>query len=316
MTEPTKELAIGIVGYGKIARDQHVAAIRESPHFFLHSIADTAASAASIRHYRDIETMLAAADSPDAVAVCTPPQSRYAIARQALTHGKHVLLEKPPTATLTEIDDLRRTAATSGRTLFCAWHSRFSPAVAPSREWLASRRLRRVRIEWREDVRVWHPNQAWIWEPGGFGVFDPGINALSIATEILPRPFYLRDASLRFPEDCETPISAELTFSDAGGLKMTASFDFLEPGPPKRYIEVETDEGRLLLSDGGGHLELDGSEVPLGPKAEYRALYAHFAELIANAESDVDAAPLRLVADAFMRGHRENAPRFVEMARA
>jgi hypothetical protein len=51
-----------------------------------------------------------------------------------------------------------------------------------------------VRIEWREDVRVWHPGQTWIWEPGGFGVSDPGINALSVATRILPRPFFLTNA--------------------------------------------------------------------------------------------------------------------------
>ena len=42
------------------------------------------------------------------------------------------------------------------------------------------------RIIWKEDVHHWHPGQRWIWEPGGFGVFDPGINALSVLTEILP----------------------------------------------------------------------------------------------------------------------------------
>jgi D-galactose 1-dehydrogenase len=30
------------------------------------------------------------------------------------------------------------------------------------------------------------PGQRWIWEPGGFGVFDPGINAFSIATGFSP----------------------------------------------------------------------------------------------------------------------------------
>jgi D-galactose 1-dehydrogenase len=43
-----------------------------------------------------------------------------------------------------------------------------------------------VNVIWREDVRVWHPGQDWIWQPGGLGVFDPGINALSIITHILP----------------------------------------------------------------------------------------------------------------------------------
>lgn len=312
MTDGTNQIAVGIVGFGKIARDRHLAAIRESPRFFLHSVADTVECAAPVPRHADVEAMLAAEDAPDAIAVCTPPQVRFAVARHALIRGKHVLLEKPPGATVGEIDALGTLAKSSGRTLFCAWHSRFAPAVLPAREWLSSRTLRRAHIDWREDVRAWHPGQAWIWEPGGFGVFDPGINALSIATKILPRPFFIRDALLRFPGNCDTPISAELAFSDGDGIEMTASFDWLPAGPQTWEIEVETDAGRLLLSEGGGRLVLDAEELRLETRAEYPALYAHFAELIANARSDVDVAPLKLVADAFLRGRREAAPAFLE----
>ncbi len=59
---------------------------------------------------------------------------------------------------------------------------------------------------------------------------------------------------------------------------------------------------------------LDGHEVALGPNAEYPALYAHFAQLIAAGRCDVDATPLQLVADAFLRGRREGAPTFVDPA--
>ena len=58
-------------------------------------------------------------------------------------------------------------------------------------------------------MRRWHPGQAWIWEPGGFGVFDPGINALSIATSIFA-PFFLTAARLDFPENRDAPIAAAL----------------------------------------------------------------------------------------------------------
>ncbi len=114
----------------------------------------------------------------------------------ALKAGKHVLLEKPPGASVSELTPLIATARQAGRTLFAAWHSRFAPAVEPARAFLAERTIKSVVVEWKEDVRVWHPGQAWIWEPGGFGVFDPGINALSIMTRILPRPFFLTEAEL------------------------------------------------------------------------------------------------------------------------
>jgi len=300
------------VGFGKIARDQHVPAIVADKRFRLHSIADTAGGATPVRKFASVEALLAAADAPAAVAVCTPPQARYAVARNALERRRHVLLEKPPAATLAELDELREVAAHMGVTLFCAWHSQFAPAVAPAREWLAQRKPTNVRITWREDVRVWHPGQRWLWEPGGFGVFDPGINALSVAARILPKRLLVRDALLAFPENCATPIAADLRLTDADGTPIAVSFDFLQTGPQTWDIEVATDSGSLRLSQGGARLAIDGRDVPLGPNAEYPALYARFADLIASGKSDADEMPLRLVADALLVGRRRSAPAFVD----
>lgn len=310
----TQRLAVGIVGFGKIARDQHVAALRDSPLFRLHSVADRSANAGTIRRYADVDDMLAADDSPDVIAVCTPPQVRHRIARLALTRGKHVLLEKPPGTSLDEVEDLGRLAERTEHTLFCAWHSRFAPAVAPAREWLATRTVQRVRIEWREDVRAWHPDQRWIWQRGGFGVFDAGINALSIALTILPAAPSLRDARLRVPSNCETPIAAELTLSDAHEAKITASFDWLHTGPPTWTIEIDTHEGQLLLTDGGSRLTLDGAGVALPPNREYPALYAHFGGLIAGGRCDADVGPLRIATQALLHGHVAIAPPFIQGA--
>jgi D-galactose 1-dehydrogenase len=312
VTSSTPPITIGIVGFGKIAQDQHVPAILGNARFRLSAIVDPASGAAPVPRYRNIEALLAAADAPAAVAICTPPQARYAVARCALERGTHVLLEKPPAVTLNELESLGELAATSGATLFCAWHSQFGAAVAPAAAWLATRELRRVRITWREDVRVWHPGQRWLWEPGGFGVFDPGINALSVAVKILPNRLFVRTAVLDYPENCSTPIAADLTLADTRERPVTASFDFLQTGPPTWDIEIETDEGELKLSQGGGRLVLDGQEAALGANAEYPGLYARFAELIAEGQSDADARPLRLVADAFLVGRPRRAPPFVD----
>ena len=45
---------------------------------------------------------------------------------------------------------------------------------------------------------------------------------------------------------------------------------------------------------------------------EYPALYARFHELIRRGDSDVDIAPFRLVADAFLLGRREPTEAFVD----
>ena len=117
---------------------------------------------------------------------------------------------------------------------------------------LAGRQITSVKITWKEDVRVWHPGQAWIFEPGGLGVFDPGINALSILTRILPQPLFVTSADLAFPANRDAPIAASLALSDAQGLKIAAEFDFRQTGPQSWDIDLETDGGPVTLSMGGG----------------------------------------------------------------
>ncbi|MDA9468983.1 Gfo/Idh/MocA family protein [Bradyrhizobium sp. CCBAU 53415] len=306
------ELRIAIVGFGKIARDQHVGAIAAVPGATLAAVASRNASLPELPHFATIEELLEQGPPIDAVSLCTPPQVRRAQAAAALAAGKHVMLEKPPGAGVAELDPLITMASNAGRTLFATWHSRHALAVEPARQWLAERRIASVHISWKEDVRVWHPDQGWIWEPGGLGVFDPGINALSILTRILPKPVFVTAAELAFPANCQAPIAANLTLTDLGGLPVTAEFDFRQTGPQSWDIIVDTDQGRMTLSSGGARMAVDGKVLAEAPDEEYRGLYRRFVELAATGASDVDLTPLRLVADAFLLAKRTIVEPFVD----
>jgi len=168
-------------------------------------------------------------------------------------------------------------------------------------------------------VRVWHPGQDWIFEAGGFGVFDPGINALSILTHILPAHFALHAAKLVVPSNCQAPIAAELDFKFVGSAAtMHVVLDFMQTGPQTWDIVVETDAGTLLLQRGGAIVSVNGAPLTAadsynGPGAlpgEYPSLYRRFAQLIETRTSDVDIRPLIHVADACMLGARESGPPF------
>lgn len=305
-------IRLALVGLGKIARDQHLPSITADPRFELVAIVSRNAELDGVAHFTALADLLASDVAIDAVALCTPPQPRHALAHLALAAGKHVMLEKPPGATLSEVEDLRQAAAARGLTLQTTWHSRYAVGVEPAREWLADRAIKAVRINWKEDVRVWHPGQDWIWEAGGLGVFDPAINALSIVTRILPRPFFLSKGVLHVPENRQSPIQAELDFRDAAGAPIRAELDFLQTGPQSWDIEVDTDGGALKLTNGGAKLWIDGQLMQEGPDREYPGLYDAFAKLIADGASDVDVSPLRHVADAFLLSERVVAPAFVE----
>jgi D-galactose 1-dehydrogenase len=293
-------IRIAIVGVGKIARDQHIPAIMANPAFQLVAAASRNAAVAGVANFPTFEALLAGTPDIDAVAICTPPAHHYQAAKLALSHGKQVLLEKPPCTTLAQFDSMVMLAKSAGRTLYQTWHSRHALGVAPAARLLQERRLRRVHVTWKEDVRRWHPGQTWIWQPGGFGVLDAGINALSILTQLIEEPIFAKSARLLVPSNCDTPIAAEIELACDSGLEITAELDFRHTGTQTWDIDLTTDTGPMKLSAGGGLLTVADERVApdsAGLANEYQLIYRRFAQLIATGEIEADARPLRLVAD-------------------
>ena len=300
-----RPLRIAIIGFGKIAGDQHVPSIAANRRFELAATSSRSGAGAAQR-FTDWRQLLDEVDKLEAVAITTPPSVRYEIARECIERGLHVLLEKPPTDTLSEIEDLACLAEGREVTLFTTWHAQHNPAVDAAAEALAGKRVAAMDIVWHEDVRKWHPGQRWIWEPGGFGVFDPGINAFSIATRIFPGTLFVRGAELHFPENAQTPIAAEIEFASAvadGPLR--CSLDWRRTEGEEWTISVRTADGLdVRLEEGGSRLSIDGRPQAFDSPGEYPDIYARFVELIDERRSHVDLVPLRLVADCLLVGRR------------
>ena len=299
-------MKLALVGIGKIAIDQHVPAIADSPDWELAATVSRHGTVAGVEAFTDLGRLLEERPDIRVISLCLPPVPRFAPAMQALRAGRHVMLEKPPGATLAECHALERAARAAGLTLFATWHSRHADMVPAARAWLADRNLRRLTVTWKEDVRRWHPGQAWIWEPGGLGVFDPGINALSIVTAILPDDIHVTDAVLEVPSNCQTPIAARLAFHHPRGAEVSAVFDWRQEGDQTWEIEAVTDAGTMVLKDGGAVMQVDGaaSGDPAPLSGEYPRLYDSMAALVAGGGIDMDLRPMMLATDALALGRR------------
>lgn len=301
---------IALVGIGKIALDQHIPAISADMNWELAATVSRSKSVGGVENFETIDAMLEARPDIRVLSLTMPPQPRFTYACKALLAGCHVMLEKPPGASISECLALKETAIKMGVSLFATWHSRCATSVPDAKAWLAERKLKKLTITWKEDVRRWHPGQEWIWEPGGMGVFDPGINALSIMTEILPVPVHVSEAALTFPANRQTPIAAELSFTHPDGAFVSADFDWRQEGPQTWEISAETDLGSLVLSSGGSVLEIDGAPVAQDRDREYAVLYQQMTRLVADSAIDMDLAPLMHVADSFMLGQRHTTEPF------
>lgn len=301
-------MKIALIGMGKIAHDQHLPALAASPDWTLAATVCQEGPDDGQTSFTRIEDMLRARPDIEAVSLCLPPAPRFCVAQAALAAGRHVMLEKPPGATLSEVRTLAEQARTHGLTLYTTWHSRLAAAVAPAKAWLTGKTIRGGRVVWREDVRKWHPGQDWIFAAAGMGVFDTGINALSILTEIVPEPLHLTAADLDFPANRQAPIAARLSLSHS----IEADFDFRQEGPEIWDMTLFTDDGHLTLRLGGNLLEINGEHAGGEPSnmGEYPALYARMAELAHKRASEVDLSPMRLVADAFLLSQRNTVAPF------
>jgi predicted dehydrogenase len=300
-----KPIRIAIIGYGKIAADQHVPSIVANGRLEL--VASSSRSGQGVgQKFTDWRELIRSIEGLEAVAITTPPAPRYLIARACIEAGLHCLLEKPPTVGLAEIADLDCLAQARGVTLFTTWHAQHHATVEAAARALAGKRIASMAIHWHEDVHTWHPGQHWIWEPGGFGVFDPGINAFSIATKIFPGSLFVQSADLSIPEDAQTAIAADVTFySPEADGPLTASLDWRRTEGEEWTIAVEASDGtKVRLEDGGARLILNGEASADSGVGEYPDIYRTFLDLIDERRSLVDVAPLRLVADCLLVGGR------------
>jgi predicted dehydrogenase len=303
-----RPLRIAIIGFGKIAADQHVPAIAGNPRFELAG-ASSREGKGPPPNFTDWRELLRSSENLDAVAITTPPSVRYEIARECLEAGLHCLLEKPPSVGLSEIHDLACLAEAKGLTLFASWHSQHNAAVDAAARALAGKRIAKMEVRWQEDVHKWHPGQHWIWEPGGFGVFDPGINCFSILSRIMPDALFVRSAELFFPSNAHAPVAGDVVFaSPAADGPMTCRLNFLCKEGEDWTIDIRTSDGQTVcLERGGSVLFINGEQQQIENPGEYPDIYRKFADLIDERRSSVDVAPLRLVADCLLVARRREA---------
>jgi predicted dehydrogenase len=149
LSEPANLLLFGVIGYGywgpQVARNlDRLTAGRVT------YIADSsAARRIAAQHEHPAACVVATAGevlaSPvDAVAIATPIRTHFALARQALEHDKHVLVEKPLTASAAEAKSLIKLAQERGLTLMVGHTYLFNPAVKQLRQLVSDGALGRV----------------------------------------------------------------------------------------------------------------------------------------------------------------------------
>lgn len=130
--ESGKRLRAAVIGVGYLGRF-HAQKYRQNPAVDLVGVVDADSARAreiaaevETRAFSDYRELLS---TVDLVSIAVPTQHHYAVARDCLLAGCHILLEKPITSTVAEAEELIKLAAEHGAILQVGHLERFNPAV-------------------------------------------------------------------------------------------------------------------------------------------------------------------------------------------
>ncbi len=195
-------IEVGLIGFGLGGRCFHAPVIRAVPGLHLTAILQRSGDSAAqlypdVKIVRDIDELLAI-DAIRLIAISTPNQTHYPLAKRCLEAGRDVVVDKPFTTTVAEAVELLTLAKKLGRVLTVYHNRRFDADFQALRGIAATRELGRI-LRFESTYDRYRPTSkpgAWREKPG------PGSGVLfDLAPHLIDQAFMLLGAPLAISAD-------------------------------------------------------------------------------------------------------------------
>ena len=182
-------IAIAGVGFGEKV---HIPAIKESDLFDLKFLyhykkkeIENIEQRTGVKCHSDWNSIITN-DDIDGIIIATPPHIRYELAKDALEHGKNLLLEKPVAIKSEEIENLQRIAISKNLSVCVDFEYRAVPLFMQTKELIDQNKLGNIfliKLDWLMSSRS-NPKREWNWyslsEKGGGVIGALGTHAFDI----------------------------------------------------------------------------------------------------------------------------------------
>lgn len=188
-------VTVGIVGYGYATKTFHAPLVQAAPGLRLAAVA-TSGPAKLHADWPDVEAVadpaaLFAREDLELVVIATANDSHYALAKQALEAGKHVVVDKPFTVTLEEARALDALAQQRGRVLSVFHNRRWDGDFLTLRRELAAGTLGRI-VHFESHFDRYRPEVRDRWRerdgPGAGLWYDLGAHLVDQALQLFGAP--------------------------------------------------------------------------------------------------------------------------------
>jgi predicted dehydrogenase len=147
----------------------------------------------------------------EAVYIATPTPLHYEHVRKALDAGRHVIVEKPVTASLREAEQLTEHASALGRVVIVGHSEAFEPYVQAVRQVIASGTIGVPVMVLAEKFTDWmrRPRlpQEWDGASGGGIIRRQGVHQVDVVRTVAGTRFSVREARVRIDRERGVPGS-------------------------------------------------------------------------------------------------------------
>ncbi len=250
-----KLINVGILGYGLSGSVFHAPVIRSVEGFHIASIMTKNEEA--IERIREMDPTIWIAATPeeilespaiDLVVIAVPNVFHHSLAKKALEHGKHVVLEKPFTITFDEADDLVNLSERTGKVLSAYQNRRWDGDFRTVRKLIDNRTLGYL-VEFESHFDRFRPvlkTKSWREDegPGSGLLYDLGSHLIDQALTLFGMPERVfADSRIQRPAG-KTVDSFELILFYEG-LKVTLKSGSLVREPLPRFI-LQGDKGSFV----------------------------------------------------------------------
>jgi UDP-N-acetylglucosamine 3-dehydrogenase len=298
---------VALIGVGAMGRN-HARVYADMPNVDLVGVADAnleAAQAVAKRHgteaFADVAHMLDTL-KPDAVTIAVPTIYHRDVAKQAISRGIHVLIEKPIALSVDEASEIIDDADSAGVVLTVGHIERFNPAVIALKKHLADGDLGRV---FQIDIRRQGPFPARIRDVGV--VIDLAVHDLDIIRYISESEVVRVSAETdhQLHPDHEDTLSGLLRLSN--GTIGTLAINWLTP-TKIRELSVTGDRGMFRVDYLTQDLYFYENATTTGPEWETLRMLRGISEGRMVRHVVNKAEPLRAELEAFVAAVRGEAP--------
>ena len=259
------EHGIALVGAGVIGRHHGLVISQLADRLRLVAVADTeldrATELAAERGGRPFTSLTSAlaelGDQIDIVAVCTPTGRHGSVAIEALTAGKHVVVEKPAEITVARTDEIIEAQQKAGTLVTVISQHRFDAATETTLDAIAAGSLGRLTsgiasIDWWRG-QSYYDSGDWrgTWElDGGGALMNQGVHTVDLLIAALGRPvevFAYTGTLAHERIDVEDVAVAVVRF-ESGALGVLHATTAAYPGLSAR-LQVHGDRGSSVIDN-------------------------------------------------------------------